>query len=266
MKLIHTRATWGIDLPFEKQLDMIKADGYAAVEMGGGYPDAGKTIDACASRGLQMILMVFTRGYTVEEHLKALREDTAKLAAYKPRHITVHSGADFFSHADAIRFYKEVAKYEKDFPIPLAHETHRGKTFFNPWITRDVLTEVPELKLCVDLSHWVCVAERLLTECDSIIDLVAKHCLHIHARVGYEQGPQVPDPSAPEYERHVVAHEGWWKKMLAARAAAGQTEMTITPEFGPPTYLHTLPHTNVPVADLRKVCNWMRDRVSKTLA
>jgi hypothetical protein len=25
MKLIHTRATWGIDLPFEKQLDLIKA-------------------------------------------------------------------------------------------------------------------------------------------------------------------------------------------------------------------------------------------------
>ena len=74
-----------------------------------------------------------------------------------------------------------------------------------------------------------------------------------------------PDPSAPEYLKHVETHEAWWRKMLAARAAAGQKETTITPEFGPPGYLHTLPHTNVPVADLRKVCNWMRDRVAKTL-
>src|SRR4051794_25125611 len=58
MKLIHTRATWGIDLPFEQQLDLIKADGYAAVEAGGGYPDAAKTKDLLAARGLQFIPMV----------------------------------------------------------------------------------------------------------------------------------------------------------------------------------------------------------------
>jgi sugar phosphate isomerase/epimerase len=266
MKLIHTRATWGIDLPFEQQLDLIKQDGYDGVETAGGYGEPNAAKDAFARRGLACILMAFTGGKSVQEHLDAFQRDMTRLAAYHPRHVTVHSGADWFSVKEAVAFYREVVKIERDLPMPIAHETHRGRVFFNPWITRDVLAEVPELKLCVDLSHWVCVAERLLGDCDSIIDRVAKHCLHIHARVGYEEGPQVPDPSAAEYLRHVEAHEGWWKKMLAARTAAGHTETTITPEFGPPGYLHTLPHTNVPVADLRKVCNWMRERVTKTLA
>jgi sugar phosphate isomerase/epimerase len=267
VKLIHTRATWGIDLPFEQQLDLIKDDGYAAVEIAGGYPEAPEAAkDAFAKRGLAYIMMAFTGGKTVQEHLDAFKRDVQKLAKFNPRHVTVHSGADWFSFKDAVGFYKEVVKIEKDLPMPIAHETHRGRIFFNPWITRDVLGEVPELKLCVDFSHWVCVAERLLQDCEPIIDLTAKHCLHIHARVGYEEGPQVPDPSAPEYTGAVEAHIGWWKKMLAARTAAGHKETTITPEFGPPGYLHTLPHTNVPVANLRKVCNWMRDKVAKSLA
>lgn len=34
---------------------------------------------------------------------------------------------------------------------------------------------------------------------NTILKLVADRTFHIHARVGYAHGPQVPDPSAPEY-------------------------------------------------------------------
>ena len=47
------------------------------------------------------------------------------------------------------------------------------------------------------------------------------------------------------------------KKVTDAR---GMQVSTLTPEFGPPPYLHTLPHTNVPVADLADVCDWMSVR------
>jgi hypothetical protein len=40
----------------------------------------------------------------------------------------------------------------------------------------------------------------------------------------------------------------------------GLAESTLTPEFGPPPYLPTLPHTYVPVADLANVCDWMARR------
>ena len=71
---------------------------------------------------------------------------------------------------------------------------------------------MPELLLCADLSHFVVVTEThpadwKLTEA---IDALADRVIHIHARVGYEEGPQVNDPrvsiqsktKAPEWEDH----------------------------------------------------------------
>ena len=79
-------------------------------------------------------------------------------------------------------------------------------------------------------------------------------------RVGYAEGPQVPDPSAPEYAPHLAAHEAWWEQIWQSQKQRGFTHSTLTPEFGPPPYLQTLPHTNVPVADLTVVCDWMAQR------
>ena len=72
-------------------------------------------------------------------------------------------------------------------------------TFANPWNTQRILRRFPSLKLTCDYSHWVCVAERLLPDCGEILQLSADHCWHLHARVGFEEGPQVPDPRAPEW-------------------------------------------------------------------
>jgi hypothetical protein len=58
-------------------------------------------------------------------------------------------------------------------------------------------------------------------------------------------------PRAPEYRPHLEAHERWWGMIWDAQAARGMPVSTLTPEYGPPGYLHTLPYTNVPVADLR---------------
>jgi hypothetical protein len=93
-----------------------------------------------------------------------------------------------------------------------------------------------------------------------IIRLCAEHCIHIHARVGYEEGPQVPDPRAPEYERHLAAHERWWSMIWDAQEKRGVTESTLTPEFGAPDYLHTLPYSRMPVANLWDICNWQAER------
>lgn len=43
-------------------------------------------------------------------------------------------------------------------------EKHRGRPTFNPWQTRDLVASVPDLRLTADLSHWVCVCERLLSD------------------------------------------------------------------------------------------------------
>jgi hypothetical protein len=78
--------------------------------------------------------------------------------------------------------------------------------------------------------------------------------------------PQVPDPAAPEYATHLHAHENWWDQVWQSQRARGLTYSWLTPEFGPPPYLHTLPHTHVPVANLADVCDWMARRQTARFA
>ncbi len=62
-------------------------------------------------------------------------------------------------------------------------------------------------------------------------------------RAGCGQGPQVPDPRAPEYEAALVSHEKWWDQIIATQAAKGVGLMTVEPEHGTDGYQHKLPYT-----------------------
>jgi len=201
-----------------------------------------------------------TNGGSVRNHLNSLRQQIEECLDHQPLFFNVHSGYDNWSPPEAEDFYGQILDIEQSIGVTVAHETHRGRYFGIPWQTRLILKQFPELRLTCDLSHWVCVCERLLPDLEETIALAARHCHHIHARVGYEQGPQVPDPSAPEYATHLNAHERWWDVIWQSQRVRGFAESTLTPEFGPPPYLHTLPHTNVPVADLANICDWMAQR------
>lgn len=180
--------------------------------------------------------------------------------------INLHSGADFMSHDQGCAFFEEALRVEAKIGIPVAHETHRGRIFYTPWDTLFYLKQFESLKVNADYSHWVNVCERLPDDQVEAMTLANRRAIHIHARVGYEEGPQVPDPSAPEYAHHLEWHEQQWQRILQQRRAAGDEFATLTPEYGPPAYLHTLPHTNVPVADLWEVCLWGMQRARQTLA
>ncbi|MEI7807831.1 MAG: sugar phosphate isomerase/epimerase, partial [Verrucomicrobiota bacterium] len=87
-----------------------------------------------------------------------------------------------------------------------------------------------------------------------------QHCHHLHARVGFEEGPQVSDPRAPEWAGHLAAHEVWWNQIWKIQKQRGVATSTLTPEFGPAPYLHLLPFTQAPVANLADICDWMAIR------
>lgn len=267
MRLKLIRHLWGIDLPWEQSFPEIKADGFAGVEAPMPSAEDGERFKRLIhAHGFEFRAMAFTGGANVREHLASLRAQLQRAQQCGATHVTAHSGSDAWSLDQAEEYFMEAMVIEKQLGLEVAHETHRGRLLFNPWQTRDVLAKCRGLRLCCDLSHWVVVAERLLGDCDAIIRAAADHCVHVHARVGYEQGPQVPDPSAPEYAPHLAAHEQWWDTIWASQRARGMTESTLTPEFGPPGYLHTLPHTNAPVADLWKIVKWMADRQAKRFA
>jgi len=261
MKLWLMRHLWGVTEAWEEVFPRIRDSGYVGIEA--VVPPAEERerfMKLLEQHSFEYIPQIFTQGSTVEEHLTSFRQQVETAVTLHPKFINCHSGRDAWSEADSTRFFEQALNLEAKARRPVAHETHRGRILFNPWITSRLLSQFQELKLCCDFSHWVCVAERLLDDELGILRQCSQHCLHIHARVGYGEGPQVPDPRAPEYQAAVEAHERWWELMWEGQAARNLEVTTLTPEFGPPTYLHTLPYTNVPVADLWEVCNWQANR------
>jgi sugar phosphate isomerase/epimerase len=260
LKLELFRHLWGVQESPRTFLPRIKSLGYTGIETGIIDITNGALEEQFAEHELSLICMVFTAGDNVRDHLRSFREEVETAAKFRPVKITSHSGRDGFSPAESLEFFRGAAEIEADLGLPVAHETHRGRILFNPWITRAVLEAEPSIQLCADFSHWVCVCERLLDGEEEIVRLAASRTSHVHARVGYEQGPQVPDPRAPEYSAQVAAHEKWWDWIWDSQAASGAVVSTLTPEFGPPPYLHTSPSTNQPVANLAEICEWQTVR------
>ena len=138
-------------------------------------------------------------------------------------------------------------------------ETHRGSSLYSPWVTLDITRQLPGLEFTLDISHWVVVCERLL---DTPQDAAALapfwgRVRHVQARVGYAQGPQVPHPAAPEYQRELRWHQQIWAHIWELQRERGAARASLTPEFGPDGYLHHLPFTDAPIADLWSLNAWM---------
>ena len=200
------------------------------------------------------------RRATVEEHLESLMEQAADALECEPLFITVIAGCDAWSASQSVDFFGRAMEVAKALGVRLSFETHRSRSLFNPWTTQENLLQLPQMKLTCDFSHWCVVCERLIDTEPEIISLCAERAQHIHARVGYDQGPQVPHPAAPEHAEALAAHENWWRQIWESQIKRGTAISTMTPEFGPDGYLHCLPFTGAPVADLGQINHWMAER------
>lgn len=263
MELKLARHLWGTQLPYRTAFQLYQAQGYSAIEASLLYLAEPKETfyQLLQEFNFAWIPMIFTHGNSVQAHLESFASQIKATQALNPLQITAHSGQDAFTRQEAIYFFQEALKIEKDFGIPIAHETHRSRIFYNPWITQEILSEFTQLKLCADYSHWVTVCERLLDDSfASILELCAERSIHIHARVGHEQGPQVSDPRDQAYQAHVLAHESWWDMIWSAQRQSKKLFSTLTPEFGPAPYLPTMPHTQQPLSSQEEICLWQANR------
>ena len=267
MKITLVRHLWGVDLTrgLDHHLPHWREIGYEALEVSLRHvPDRTDFLRFLKQASFQWVPQVFSHdfqpGGSAGDHLGSLREQIEECLPHGPAFFNAHSGSDGWSAAEAEDFYAQALDLEKKIGVPISHETHRQRYFATPWQTRHMLQRFPDLRITCDLSHWVCVCERLLPDLGEIISLAAQHCHHVHARVGFAEGPQVPDPSAPEYANELAAHEAWWDQIWQSQKTRGFACSTLTPEFGPPPYLQTLPYTKAPVADLASVCDWMAIR------
>lgn len=193
------------------------------------------------------------RAWTVGQHLQRLRETLDGAALVQLRFLNLLAGNDRWCLGQLVDFFAQAQAMADDAGVVCSWETHRGSALYSPWVTLALIEQLPQLRSTADISHWVVVCERLLNDPQDDLSASIDRVHHVQARVGYDQGPQVPHPNAPEYAREVAFHQGLWQSVWASRARRGYATSTLTPEFGPNGYTHLLPFTQAPVADLQAV-------------
>lgn len=197
---------------------------------------------------------------TIADHLSDLKWTVDRAEEMGARFVSTMCGYDAWSWSQHVDFFGQALELEKQSGVTISFETHRGRSLFNPWITRDLLKQFPEMKLTCDFSHWVVVCERLIDSEWEILKLCAERALHVQCRVGYPQHAQVPDPRAPEYTPALEAHERWWDLIWQKQAERGMAQVTMMPEFLWDGYMQTLPYTSQPVANVWEITCWMAAR------
>lgn len=252
----------------------IKSEGFIGVETPISMVEDKKAFGtALQKHGLKYVAMINTCTFNpdpicagVDEHVNSFRRLVREAKELVPVFINAHSGRDSWSTDAAHKYFEQALAIEAEEKITIYHETHRGRILYNPWVTRDMCKKFPTLKLTADLSHFCVVAERVFDEKSGLdddwaetMDIIADRCGHVHARVGYAEGPQVPNPADPAYRPALESHEQWWDKIIARQAAKGVTEITVEPEHGTNGYQQELPWGGE-VADLWVVNNWIKDR------
>lgn len=242
MQVIYCKTLWGVaahlNTPssYSALFALVKADGFTAIETPVWKIENPAAFRAALDEhNMHYIAMINTctpnaaagPGAThalpsqrLADHIASFEAQVAAAAALRPLKINSHSGCDLWPLSTAREFFTRALAVEAAAGIEVCHETHRGRVLYNPWVTRDLCREFPALKLTADLSHFCVVAERVFHEGDedwqACMLEVARATKHIHARVGYAQGPQVSDPRAPEYAPALTAHERWWDQILGA--------------------------------------------------
>lgn len=269
MQLLLFKTLWGNALPIGEAAERAAAEGYDGLEAPAPQSSAARHEmgRALQGNGLKYIAEICTAGSyvprrdaTIAQHLESLRENLENAAELSPLFVTSMAGCDAWSVSQSVEFFGKADELASTRGVVASFETHRGRSFFNPWTTRDVLLQLPQLRITCDFSHWCVVCERLIDTETEVLELCFERAHHVHARIGHAQGAQASDPNAPEYAGELAAHERWWEAIWKLQNAREYSRTTMTPECGPDGYMPLLPYTRQPVADVEAVNAWMMRR------
>jgi sugar phosphate isomerase/epimerase len=264
MTLETYKSLWGMTGSLEEQFSRISAAGYDGIECAAQeIADPKHFRQLLEQHGMKFIALVYSEG---SDHIAHFREVVLNAMSYGPEKIVAHGGRDTMIFSHQVRFLATALNLEDEIGIPIAHETHRRRPLFSPMNALAIFKELPDLKLNIDFSHWCCVTESMLEDHADAITEAARRSEHLHGRVGYENGPQVPDPRVEEWQRCVIKHETWWDEVIRSQRERGNERFTLTPEYGPPTYMQTIPATGELTADLWDVCLWTNERFKAQFA
>lgn len=266
MELELYRTLWGVTDSLSDIAPQLKQAGFDGVE--GRVPlDETQRLafkHQLEETGLSYIAIIFTGGDVIpdqslgmEEHLHTLETQLEYAKQLDARFVNVLAGNDRWPMETQVEFFSRAVGIAKQAGITCSFETHRGTSLYSPWLTLELMQRVPDMMFTMDISHWFLVCERLLNRPEDDLTDYLQRVFHIQARVGYDQGAQVPHPADPEYQTELKFHQQLWQQVWQYHQQQGRKITTMTTEFGPDGYLHHLPFTNVPVADLWSLNDWI---------
>lgn len=276
MKLLLLRSVWSGSSNLDELMEQTAAAGFNGIE--GPIPrdksEQRKLRQCLSDRHLAFIAEATTgtdpssqrdwwiprSDRTITDHLNDLKWTVDRAEALGALFVSTMCGYDAWSWQQNVDFFGQALELEQTSGITISFETHRSRSLFTPWITRDLLTQFPQMKLTCDFSHWCVVCERLIDSEWAILQQCAQRAMHIHCRVGYAQHAQVTDPRAPEYAEALAAHERWWNLIWQAQAQREIAQVTMNPEFLWDGYMQTLPFTQMPVSDVWDITCWIAER------
>ncbi len=264
---------WGFEhIPWKTFLADVKKAGYTGIEW---FPYSEKTDYQEVIRLLQQKQLEFCIVMTVLQHhekfddyISALKNQLLDLCSirngeYGPLHITAQTGREYFTAAQIEECLLCSNEVSRQTVVPIYQETHRNKWAYAAHVVLPFLEKHPDLLLTLDVSHWFCVSESYLDDQQSAVEKAIQHARHIHARVGYTQGPQVWEPSAPEYAEALEAHLEIWDKWIHTKREEGAAHCTITPEFGPPPYMVFANREGTAAQEQWRLNYWMKSLLEK---
>ena len=255
---------WGSeDLNWDEFCKKVKQEGYNGIEYGIARTVTQKELDAVWNTAEKHGLGIIAQHYDTYEsdfskHYDLYSAWLQKIKLYPVVKINSQTGKDFFTFEQN----KKLIDAATATGLKIIHETHRNKFAYAAHVAKQFFEKIPNLKIVLDVSHWVCVAESYLEDQPEAMKLAIQRTEHIHARVGYPEGPQITDPRIPEWGNTLKIHLNWWDNVQQKKKKENQV-LTITPEFGPFPYMMHLPSTGKPISDQWDINVFMMNLLKK---
>lgn len=250
MEIQYYCPLWGNNLPLSTFCKKVKKAGYDGVEM-------HLPLKKSERKEIQHILkdngllLIGQYWQSLETDFRTNRENFQRhlenLIEAEPVKLNSQTGKDYFSFEQNMQLVKLSSKLSKQSGLTICHETHRGKFLFSLPVMVQAIKADPEIRITLDASHWCTVHESLLEDQEPALKKAIKVTDHIHSRVGFQEGPQVNDPRAPEWSDTVARFFSWWDQIVALHQK-NKTQLTVTAEFGPQPYMPLKPYSQLPLS------------------
>jgi len=276
MEVNYICTFWGCENQSAKEfLSNVLANGYDGVEI--NFPDDTHFIQEFIEE-LQKIRntvhpnfvfiaqqVLSNKNESVNDYMQRITERLTFLTTLKPDAINSHTGKDFFDFGDNCKIIETTEHIAKNSGIPIWHEIHRGRFSFHLKTLLKYLDVFPNLNLIADFSHFCVVSESNLDDQQDLLKQIYPNIKHIHARIGFEQSPQVNHPFAPEWKDYLEKYVIWWKEIIQIHQKRNYSAISITPEFGPFPYMPQEPFTKKPLSNQWKINIQMKNHLQQNL-